>query len=333
MGPGRPAPSEPYPFETTERGIACHVRPAPCGSLLLFLSAERTRRPRRPRGASSLRFRLPRPPAVRRIEPNVLVLDYVDVTRRRRDAQEDVLLPGRQFAFAEERHGAQPVGQRRAVQGRADLARSFRPRAASRRPIASRSKRRVPARSAIVVERPDLYTITCNGAAGGPATGEWWLDRAFGRIDIAERGAHRRERADAQGVALDDLPRARAGLRARRFRRGGRRPRLRDRSRPGIDPRARGTRRAIRSTARASHTPRRSSFRTTRGEYRVQLRRWYGSVARVRVNGQAARLHPVGSLVRRRHAVDYGRREHHRGDGRRHAQEHARAAPRRCAPR
>jgi hypothetical protein len=36
----------------------------------------------------------------------------------------------------------------------------------------------------IVVERPDLYTITCNGKPVAAAKDSWWLDRAFGKIDI-----------------------------------------------------------------------------------------------------------------------------------------------------
>jgi hypothetical protein len=36
----------------------------------------------------------------------------------------------------------------------------------------------------IVIERPDLYTITCNGKPVAAAKDSWWLDRAFGKIDI-----------------------------------------------------------------------------------------------------------------------------------------------------
>jgi len=44
----------------------------------------------------------------------------------------------------------------------------------------------VPQRLFAVVERPDIYTITCNGAPVSATAGEWWIDRAFGRIDIAK---------------------------------------------------------------------------------------------------------------------------------------------------
>ena len=42
----------------------------------------------------------------------------------------------------------------------------------------------VPRPLEIVIERPDLYTITCNGVPVSAAKGAWWLDKAFGRIDI-----------------------------------------------------------------------------------------------------------------------------------------------------
>ena len=36
----------------------------------------------------------------------------------------------------------------------------------------------------IVIERPDLYAITCNGKPITAAKDAWWLDKAFGKIDI-----------------------------------------------------------------------------------------------------------------------------------------------------
>jgi hypothetical protein len=43
----------------------------------------------------------------------------------------------------------------------------------------------VPKNLAIVIERPDLYTITCNGKPVKARAGDWWLDKAFGRIPLA----------------------------------------------------------------------------------------------------------------------------------------------------
>ena len=43
----------------------------------------------------------------------------------------------------------------------------------------------MPKDLAIVIERPDLYTITCNGHTVKAKRNNWWLDKAFGRIGIA----------------------------------------------------------------------------------------------------------------------------------------------------
>ena len=42
----------------------------------------------------------------------------------------------------------------------------------------------VPKPLYIVIERPDLYAITCNGTPVTAAKDSWWLDKAFGKIDI-----------------------------------------------------------------------------------------------------------------------------------------------------
>src|SRR5262249_15796915 len=44
---------------------------------------------------------------------------------------------------------------------------------------------RLSAHLEIVIERPDLYSVSCNGQTLQPATGKWWLDKAFGRIDLS----------------------------------------------------------------------------------------------------------------------------------------------------
>jgi hypothetical protein len=43
---------------------------------------------------------------------------------------------------------------------------------------------KVPANLSIVLERPDLYSITCNGTHVSAKQGAWWLDKSFGRIDL-----------------------------------------------------------------------------------------------------------------------------------------------------
>jgi len=43
---------------------------------------------------------------------------------------------------------------------------------------------KIPADLAIVIERADLYAVTCNGLPVTAKAGSWWLDKAFGRIPI-----------------------------------------------------------------------------------------------------------------------------------------------------
>ena len=42
----------------------------------------------------------------------------------------------------------------------------------------------VPKPLCIVIERPDLYSITCNAAPVTATKDSWWLDKVFGKIDI-----------------------------------------------------------------------------------------------------------------------------------------------------
>ena len=44
----------------------------------------------------------------------------------------------------------------------------------------------MPDQLSIVIERSDLYTITCNGTPVSARQGDWWLDKSFGKIDIAK---------------------------------------------------------------------------------------------------------------------------------------------------
>ena len=45
----------------------------------------------------------------------------------------------------------------------------------------------MPANLAIVIERPDLYRITCNGKPVSWNGKDWWLDKAFGKLEIVDK--------------------------------------------------------------------------------------------------------------------------------------------------
>jgi len=145
----------------------------------------------------------------------------------------------------------------------------------------------VPARLTAVVERPDLYTIECNGLRVEAEKGGWWLDRAFGRIDVT-RAARVGENAIVLKASpfsiyhelepvyvLGDfaLDAAESGFAIA----PGRDLALAPWNAQGLPFYSEGV-----SYTEAFEVPGKD------GAYRVQLKRWYGSVARVRVNGQAA---------------------------------------------
>ncbi len=107
-----------YAFERVEAGLRLHFDLPEAGSLLLRL----TKAVRQPAAVPARRFAVigaDGPTAARRVGPNVLVLDYLDV-RAGGEAAEDVLLPGLAVRLPEERRRTQPLGQRRAVPGRVD---------------------------------------------------------------------------------------------------------------------------------------------------------------------------------------------------------------------
>lgn len=177
--------TEPYPFEHragSPTGIRFDFDLPPCGSLLLFLPAEP--RPPVPRPGESVSVLAPGgPPAIRRIGPNVLTLDYVDVTAGGQTKKDAYVYAAAQFVFQKNGMPRNPWDS--AVQFSNELiAKTFPPDSGFEAVYRFTIAERVPESIAIVIERPDLYAITCNGTPVTADRNDWWLDRAFGRIDI-----------------------------------------------------------------------------------------------------------------------------------------------------
>jgi len=226
------------------------------------------------------------PPSVRRVGPNVLVLDYLDVRAGGESRERIYCYQASQFGF--QKNGVERNPWDSAVQFRDELIRRTFPagsgvEATYRFTIADR----VPARLSIVVERPDLYAITCNGRPVAAAKGQWWLDRAFGRIDISAAARvgdndlvlkaapftmqHELEPAYLLGDFAADAA-------ASGFVVSAERPlALGAWNTQGHPFYSQGVAYAERFTVAKPS-----------GTYRVRLGRWLGSVARVTVNGTAA---------------------------------------------
>lgn len=173
-----------YPFEWAGAdGVRATFQLPPCGSLLLFLSKERLE-PGVAVGQDARVVPTAGPVRVTRIEPNVLVLDFVDLLVQGERRTNIYFYQANQLAF--QKHGMERNPWDSAVQFKDELIRKTFP-ATSGFTVTYRFtiSDRVPPNLAAVIERPDLYVLTCNGAKLTAAPQSWWLDKAFGRIDLA----------------------------------------------------------------------------------------------------------------------------------------------------
>jgi hypothetical protein len=155
-----------------------------CGSMMLFLDKAPVAAPtavaqgeRKPVAVKNL--------TAKRMDDNNLILDYVDVTAGGETKTGVFWQKAAELTF--KKNGLRGNIWDHAVQFGDELLKT---------PFAADSgfeatyhftiEGAVPQRLFAVVERPDLYTITCNGTPITATLGEWWIDRAFGRIDIAK---------------------------------------------------------------------------------------------------------------------------------------------------
>lgn len=178
---------QPYPFAKADDGVHVTYELPPCGSLLLFLSNG-------PQAAGAGAMASERdlpivapagPVAARRIGPNVLPLDFVDISAGGESKTGVYCYHATQFLF--QKFGWEKNPWDHAVQYRDEIIRKPFP-ADSRFAATYRFQiaERVPADLEIVIERPDLYDIQCNGQPVRAQRDAWWLDRAFGRIRLAD---------------------------------------------------------------------------------------------------------------------------------------------------
>ncbi|MBN2022333.1 MAG: hypothetical protein JW809_06020 [Pirellulales bacterium] len=172
-----------YPFATGEAGVKADFTLPPCGSLLVFLSNKPCPPgPAEPKVVKTLRPT--KPAAIRRAGPNVLTLDYVDVSAGGESLQNVYFREAQQFAFRKNGMDRNPWDNE--VQLRDSLiTKTFPPESGFEATYRFTIEGDVPAGLSIVIERPDLYTIACNGQPVSAAPNQWWLDRAFGVIDLA----------------------------------------------------------------------------------------------------------------------------------------------------
>ncbi len=176
---------EAYPFRKIRNGVKAHFNLPPSGSLLLFLS-EKTKKPAPVRDEVVKLVPASGAMEIKRQQPNVLTLDYVDVTVGGETRENIYFYAANRLIW--QKHGMDRNPWDSAVQFKDELiTKTFPADSGFSASYKFTIKDQVPRNLAIVIERTDLYAITCNGRAVSPEKGDWWLDKAFGKIDIAEQ--------------------------------------------------------------------------------------------------------------------------------------------------
>jgi hypothetical protein len=171
-----------YTFEKAGDGLSAKFELAPCGSLLLFLS----KNPGKidlPASVASRAIPAVGTVKVRRLESNVLTLDYMDVTAGGETKEHIYFYQACQFAFRKNGMDGNPWDG--AVQFRDEIiTKKFVPQSGVEATYRFTIEEKAPSPLFIAIERPDLYSITCNEKPVLANEGSWWLDRSFSKIDI-----------------------------------------------------------------------------------------------------------------------------------------------------
>jgi hypothetical protein len=175
---------EAFVFEKTVAGVKASFHLPPSGSVLLFLS-EKSRQPAPTLAETATSISASGPMSIRRVGPNVLTLDFVDVTAGGETRTNQYFYAANRFVW--QKNGVERNPWDSAVQFQDEIIkRTFPANSGFAASYHFTVEGAVPANLAIVIERPDLYfKITCNGKPITARPGDWWLDRAFGRLDLA----------------------------------------------------------------------------------------------------------------------------------------------------
>jgi len=284
-----------YSSKPVDDGVAADFELPPAGSMLLFLAKDAVNLPPKPApGGQAVE-----PSSgmdIRRDGPNVLTLDYVDVEAGGEKKTGVPFKEAAQLAF--KKNGLDRNPWDHAVQFRDEFLKlTFPEDSGFTVTYRFNIDGAAPKPLHFVVERPDLYEIACNGKTVS-ATGEWWLDRAFGKIDISDAA-----RAGENVVTLKASPFSVFHEIEAAFVLGD----------FAVKPAERGF--AIAAASPLQTGPwneqgcplyghgvtytQRFDVSEASGRYFVSLPDWYGSVANVRVNGK-----PAGRIYSRPWACD-----------------------------
>jgi len=173
-----------YPYSELNGGTKIEFNLVPCGSLLLFLSKNPGKASLSP-VEKAVAIEPMGPLTARRLAPNVLTVDYVDVAAGGEALENVYFYKASRFVF--QKNGLERNPWDRAVQFRDELIKMrFAPDSGFEAAYRFHIEKRLPDQLWIVIERSDLYDITCNGKTIAAGERAWWLDKSFGRIDITK---------------------------------------------------------------------------------------------------------------------------------------------------
>jgi hypothetical protein len=274
-----------YPFEIAEGVTRARFELPPSGSLLLFLSSAH-RDPAPPLAEKASLVKAEGSMEIRRAVPNVLVLDYVDVKAGGDERKDSYFYQAAQFAF--QKNGMERNPWDSAVQFRDELiSKKFPPESGFEATYHFTIRDRLPAPLYLVVERPDLYSITCNGKPVLALKDSWWLDKAFGKLDItaaAQAGENLVTLKASPFTVYHELEPVYilGNFRLEPLEKG-----FAIAPEQPLKPGAWNEQGLPFYSAGVSYV---QAFQQARpsGQYRISLRKWYGSVAKVLVNGKEA---------------------------------------------
>lgn len=224
--------------------------------------------------------------SARRTEPNVLVLDFLDVTCGGASLSSAYYHRAGEFVFKQ--HGIEHNPWDAAVQFKDDLiSKTFAADSGFTATYRFTIVGDVPAELKAVIERPDLYAVTCNGAPVTAIPGAWWFDKSFGVLDIS-KAAHEGDNT----LTLSACPFTMFHEIAAAYVIGAFSVKATDRG-FAIAPESALALGAWNEQGMPLYGHAVSYTQTYRvaeplARYRVALTQWYGSVAEVRVNGTSA---------------------------------------------
>lgn len=278
---------EPMAAKRSGKKLEASFELPPCGSLLVFMPKQQRPAAVVPQENGSVI--VPEPSVeVKRLDPNVLVLDYVDVTCAGETKQGVSAISAGNWLY--QKHGMERNPWDRAVQFKDELIRKTFPadsgfEATYRFAIQGA----VPKTLFAVIEKPELYTVSCNGKPIKPVGGAdgWWLDKSFGKLDISSAVQAGENRLTLKASPFNIAHELEAAYIIGDFG-------LQTAERSFVIVPEQGLKIGRWSDQGCRLYSHRVSYKqkfnvaSKRGGYRVELPSWHGSVAKVVVNGKEA---------------------------------------------